>query len=235
MFENRKAQEANSSKLQDWKGLKNSIPISLEDFNIEDLESTDATISDDDGNWINWFVNLRGNEFFCEVDEDYIQDAFNMTGLSAMVPFYENALDMILDLESSYERKIAVSDVEIVEGSAKMLYGMIHARYILTAQGMNAMLEKFKGVEFGRCPRWFCEGQPVLPVGLSDTPGSGTVALYCPLCHDIYNPKSSCHAQIDGAYFGTTFPHLFLLTQPELIPAQHHSHETHYHYLRKEG
>jgi casein kinase II subunit beta len=36
---------------------------------------------------------------------------------------------------------------------------------------------------------------------------------------DIFHPKSSRAASIDGAYFGTTMPHLFLLNRPALIPA----------------
>lgn len=33
-----------------------------------------------------------------------------------------------------------------------------------------------------------------------------------PLCQDIYFPRSKYQGNIDGAYFGTTFPHLFLMT-----------------------
>lgn len=72
-------------------------------------------------------------------------------------------------------------------------------------------------MDFGRCPRSFCQGQPVLPVGLSDITREFSVEVFCPRCHDTYHPRSSKHSNLDGAYFGTTFCHVLLLTHPDLI------------------
>ena len=99
----------------------------------------------------------------------------------------------------------------------EMLYGLIHARYIVTNRGMHAMYEKYRAASFGRCPHVFCQGQPVLPVGLSDLPRNYTVNVFCPRCHGLFFPKSTRQANIDGAYFGTTFPHLYLMTHPVSI------------------
>src|SRR5258708_1137492 len=79
-------------------------------------------------------------------------------------------------------------------------------------------LEKFKRVDFGRCPRVLWQSLPLLPVGLSDTPYEKSVKLYCGRCEDVYSPKSSRHGSIDGAYFGTSFPHLLFLVYPSLLP-----------------
>jgi len=186
----------------------------------EEEESSEASASDEDGSWISWFCSLRGNEFFCEVDEDYIQDDFNLTGLNVLVPYYDYALDMVLDVEMPLEDSLTEEQQEIVESAAEMLYGLIHARYIVTNRGMHAMYEKYRTAAFGRCPHVFCQGQPVLPVGLSDLPRNYTVNVFCPRCHSLYFPKSTRQANIDGAYFGTTFPHLYLITHPDMVPAK---------------
>ena len=100
-----------------------------------------------------------------------------------------------------------------------MLYGLIHARYIVTSRGMLQMLSKYKNVDFGRCPRVLCQGQHCLPVGQSDIQRMSTVRIYCPRCGELYYPRAKYQRNIDGAYFGTTFPHLFYMTYSDLRPS----------------
>ena len=57
-------------------------------------------------------------------------------------------------------------------------------------------------------------------MGLSDVPNVKPVKLYCTRCEDIYNPKSSRHAAIDGAYFGTSFHNIIFQVYPALIPVK---------------
>ncbi|EIW83801.1 hypothetical protein CONPUDRAFT_80378 [Coniophora puteana RWD-64-598 SS2] len=171
--------------------------------------------SDYSNSWISWFLSSKGNEYFCEVEEDYILDRFNLTGLNTEVSNYSQALDLITDnLDDEIQDELrGTLDVQ-----ARLLYGLIHARWIVTARGLSKMIEKYKRVDFGRCPRVLCQSQPLLPVGLSDVPYEKSVKLYCGRCEDVYSPKSSRHGSIDGAYFGTSFPHLLFLVYPNLIP-----------------
>jgi len=119
------------------------------------------------------------------------------------------------------------SDTSVIESSAELLYGLIHARYITSRPGIQQMMEKYEMAHFGYCPRVYCHGTKVLPVGRTDTPGQETVKLFCPSCLDIYTPPNSRFQAVDGAFFGTTFPGLFLMTFPDLdiAPAKKRSRD----------
>lgn len=171
-----------------------------------------------------------------QVDREFVEDNFNLYGLRALVPHYNEALDMILDIERMeetpsddrqvhpFEDLLCCGELEAghatvggdgdsaagsgttgtaaggahvgssmrmmrwhrggcregirccnslplppvftctcpqakIESSAEYLYGLIHARYVLTSAGLNAVLEKFYNAEYGRCPRVFCKDQ----------------------------------------------------------------------------
>ncbi|PMD48535.1 casein kinase II, regulatory subunit [Hyaloscypha variabilis F] len=182
----------------------------MDDFNSE-------TDSDYTSYWRDWFISSRGNEYFCEIDEDYLTDRFNLTGLNTEVQYYQYALDLVtdvFDLDCDDEMR------ETIEKSARHLYGLVHARYIVTTRGLAKMLEKYKKADFGKCPRVMCKSHPLLPMGQSDNPNVKAVKLYCAKCEDIYNPKSSRHSAIDGAYFGTSFHNIIFQVYPALIPTK---------------
>ena len=84
-----------------------------------------------------------------------------------------------------------------------------------------AQKAKYKACEFGACPRTLCEKQTVLPVGLSDAvslSGDNAMKLYCARCRELYDHNVPGGNYIDGAFFGSTFPHLFLQTYGDLRP-----------------
>ncbi|KAH0603874.1 uncharacterized protein H6S33_007533 [Morchella sextelata] len=184
-----------------------NLPV-VEDYNSE-------TDSDYNNYWRDWFISARGHEYFCEIDEEYLTDRFNLTGLQQEVQYYQYALDLVTDV-FDFECEDEVR--EQIEKSARHLYGLVHARYIITTRGLAKMLEKYKKCDFGRCPRVLCRSHPLLPLGLSDIAQQKSVKLYCAKCEDVYSPKSTRHAAIDGAYFGASFPHILFQVYPGLIP-----------------
>lgn len=91
------------------------------------------------------FVSSRGNEYFCEIDEEYLTDRFNLTGLNTEVHYYQHALDLIndvFDLDCDDEMR------ELIEKSARHLYGLVHARYIVTTRGLAKMVSPILSTHF---------------------------------------------------------------------------------------
>lgn len=110
--------------------------------------------------WIEWYCSQPENIFFCKVNKTFIKDNFNLYDLKTLFTtesIYKEALTMILD-EASLRRR------ENQDSYAQHLYGLIHARYIKSAAGLEAMRRKYVRGDFGTCPRHGCSDQLVLPV-----------------------------------------------------------------------
>jgi casein kinase II subunit beta len=83
------------------------------------------------------FISTRGHEYFCDIDEEYLTDRFNLTGLQAEVQYYQYALDLVTD---QFDFECEDEMREQIEKSARHLYGLVHARYIITTRGLAKMV-----------------------------------------------------------------------------------------------
>ncbi|KAJ8755153.1 hypothetical protein K2173_018951 [Erythroxylum novogranatense] len=86
-----------------------------------------------------WVFNDCGNEFFCEVDDEYFHGDFNLCGLSSQVPYYDYALDLILHIESSHGDIFTEEQNELVESAAEMLYASMFRLPFLYFCGFNVV------------------------------------------------------------------------------------------------
>lgn len=159
-----------------------------------------------EGGWITWFCQLSGNEYFVEISEEFLKHKSNLIGMK-----YKEHLDTFLSPDPPSETTI---NDDYIEGLTliKETYGLIHKRFITTPKGLSLMREKYLNGIYGHCQRILCEKQILLPVGLSEDLKFSRVKVYCPRCEEVYKIKKAC-SDIDGAYFGTSFPQLFLMVR----------------------
>mmetsp|Transcript_54207 Transcript_54207/g.137470 ORF Transcript_54207/g.137470 Transcript_54207/m.137470 type:complete len:241 (+) Transcript_54207:61-783(+) len=184
-------------------------------LNLE--ESDDDDDYSGDSGWIQWFCGLKGHELLAEVDEEYARDNFNLYGLRAHFQYYDHALEMVLSSEAPDEDDLTDSEFLDVYREATALYGVIHCRYIISPRGLQVMRDKYLKGTFGTCPRALCDRQHVLPIGLSDETRASAMKIFCPKCEQVYSPKSK-FKDLDGCFFGLSFPQIFLQSYPSLVP-----------------
>ena len=105
---------------------------------------------------------------------------------------------------------------------ADELYTLLHACFIVTAEGLQKLSTKFLLGHFGICPRQFCKRARLLPIGMKKEPGYQRVKAYCYICQDIYHPDPlySASKSCDGAAFawlaGTSLPNMLFKSFPNL-------------------
>jgi casein kinase II subunit beta len=60
-----------------------------EETNVNDSDDGDAYNDVSDGGWIQWFCQLEGNEFFVEIDEEFLRNRWNLYGINKIVKNYK--------------------------------------------------------------------------------------------------------------------------------------------------
>ena len=148
--------------------------------------------------WINEFVSSC--DWVCAVDDAYINDNFNLYGLSSIVDNYQTLIKIVRGRDADH------APSPELQARAVALYGLIHARYLMTFNGAKEMKAKYERQVFGACPRVACNGQTLLPIGLRPGPGEMPVKAFCPCCCDVYDAD----IDLDGSFFGPYFPQFFL-------------------------
>ena len=161
----------------------------------------------EEGGWIHWFCKLEGNEFFVEIDEDFIKNKANLIGIKC-----KDYLKKLLSPNAPSDNSVNEDLEEELQG-IKEVYGLIHKRFITTSKGLALMREKYLNGIFGRCPRVVCDKQVLIPVGLSEDTKYSKVKVYCPICGQVYKPSrhKGRSVSLDGAYFGTSFAQIFFM------------------------
>jgi casein kinase II subunit beta len=175
--------------------------------------------------WVHAFCSSLGHEFYVEVPQSFIEDPVTTSVLCYTVesPYLDAAIQMI-NGNFSIVAPISEGHLQSINIAAEELYNMLHARYVTTTEGLRSIRSKYEKGVYGQCPRVFCRGHPLLPVGMHDRPKRSSVKCFCPKCRDIYHPLTLKHRSIDGAAFGTTLPHLLLQRFNDLAPTKPKDH-----------
>ena len=160
-----------------------------------------------DNLWIDYFLKQPENRFLCRVDNNFIQS--KASKIKDQFPFTHlpEALEFLLNGRTEISNNIMEE--------AKILYGLIHAQYLMTEAGQEQMLAKFHNHDFEKCPRTLCKNCQCLPFGSKSIYGKSKLQLFCPNCTDSYNIPGNDNRTLDGSFFGPDWFHFLLQKHPE--------------------
>jgi casein kinase II subunit beta len=156
--------------------------------------------------WKRSYLRQEGNAWLSDIPDEYISDRFNVFGLAEQFYSFSACCDVILGRISS--SSIPASEARSIIEELPAVYGLIHARYIMSPEGLESVREKYEAGVYGTCPRLRCSSERVLPIGVCSDLGKASVKVFCPCCREIYDPKGK--QSLDGAYFGPNMAHIFL-------------------------
>ena len=150
------------------------------------------------------FCNEERNKYFVPIDINFIQDPYNLEGITEVIPECQKVLEILTSKTLTYKHN----------PEAEKLFGLLHSRYVQTIDGIDKINIKYMNKVYGTCPRYFCNNTPLMPTSNSDEFGKSSIKLYCPCCKNVYNPPTE-YSSIDSSFFGKSFTSHFLKEHPE--------------------
>jgi casein kinase II subunit beta len=169
--------------------------------------------------WVRWFLDSPNGALFIEIDPQYLNNNFNLYGIRQKVPYFCQALTLVRGNYLPRDRRPPEWPPDL-DDYGMCLYGLLHARYLLTDEGQQRIYAKYLQKLYPKCPRMLCEGSCCLPYGSSDDIGQSDVKVFCPNCQDVYSVKDQRFTNMDGAFFGPTWVHLFVNRYAEIVPKE---------------
>ncbi|OHT13645.1 Casein kinase II regulatory subunit family protein [Tritrichomonas foetus] len=166
--------------------------------------------------WIDSYLKRPNAKLLIRVDDEFLQNTFNITGIKPKMRYFNPAYELIRRNTITSAR--GEIDRETASEEAEILYGYIHARFLLTKPGMQQMFEKYQNNEFQQCPRVYCRATQCIPFGISEEYGEKKVKMFCPCCRDIYDVIDPDTKNLDGSSFGPSWVHMFLQKYPTIVP-----------------
>ena len=153
--------------------------------------------------WVTWMLAQPPSAIFVEVDHNFLVSESMNPDIQKAVNNFEKARTVLLGKRTE--------KIDPVERDALDIYGLVHARYLLTEAGMQKMIKKRNQGKFPKCPRLLCKKCTCVPVGIDkDT----TVKMFCPNCTDVYDCKDY---ELEGRYFGKEWVHMLMKKHPEIV------------------
>lgn len=149
-------------------------------FSDDYIEDTDTTP------WIEYMLDKKENSFFCKIPASFLSRPFNTYGLEKIIEDIGVVLRYIFQY-NPYSKQKTVEYDEKLEKEAKILYGLVHTRFITSPEGLKQVKSMFLHGRFGHCPRVLCVGQNLLPYGLSSELNKSKVIGFCLKCCNHYH------------------------------------------------
>ena len=114
-------------------------------------------------------IDKSPNSWLCEIDQDYLMSQVSYYGLNQYVTYYSHSASIIKGNPFD-PTGVNPSKLKKLAESCRLLYGLLHGRFILTETGTYLMNIKYSKGIFGHCPRFSCKQQKLLPIGLTSVP-----------------------------------------------------------------